>query len=104
MTLQIIKSIDGKDEYVLLPITAYKALKREIDNILEADYEPFVLEDYVDSPVALARIKANLSQLELAELMQVSQAYISKLESKQKVSAKTLAKVHLAIKKKTKNA
>ena len=101
MTLQIIKSIDGREEYVLLPITAYKALKREIDNVLEGDYQPFVLEDYVSSPVALARIKANLSQIELAELMGVSQAYISKLEGNQKVSAKTLSKVMQAIKKET---
>ncbi len=99
MTLQIIKSIDGREEYVLLPITAYKALKREIDNILEGDYQPFVLEDYVSSPVALARIKANLSQHELAELMGVSQAYISKLEGNQKVTPKTLSKVMLAIRK-----
>lgn len=73
----------------------------EIDNVLEGDYEPFVLEDYVKSPVALARINANLSQLEFAELMGVSQAYISKLESKDNVSAKTLSKVNLAIKKKS---
>jgi len=96
MTLQIIKSIEGKEEYVLLPIAAYKTLKREIDRVLD-EYEPFVLEDYVKSPVALARIKADLSQLELAELMGVSQAYISKLESSSKVSAKTLSKVRQAI-------
>ena len=99
MTLQIIKSIDGKDEYVLLPITAYRALKKEIDSILEDDFEPFVLEDYVQSPIALERIRANLSQTELAEGMGVSQAYISKLEGKQKVSTKTLSKVKQAIKK-----
>jgi ribosome-binding protein aMBF1 (putative translation factor) len=97
MTLQIIKSIDGKEEYVLLPISAYKVLKKEIDNVLESDYQPFVLEDYVSSPIALARIKANLSQLELAELMGVSQAYISKLESNQKVSPKTLSRVMQAL-------
>ncbi|MGD9591227.1 MAG: helix-turn-helix domain-containing protein [Candidatus Berkiella sp.] len=98
MTLQIIKSIEGKEEYVLLPIAAYKALKKEIDHVLESDYQPFILEDYVSSPVALARIKANLSQLELAKLMGVSQAYISKLESKEKISPKTLSKVMKAIK------
>lgn len=97
MTLQIIKSIDGKEEYVLLPITAYKVLKKEIDSVLESDYQPFILEDYVSSPVALARIKANLSQLKLAELMGVSQAYISKLESNKQISAKTLSKVIKAI-------
>ena len=38
MTLQIIKSTDGKEEYVLLPITAYRVLKKEIDDVLESDF------------------------------------------------------------------
>ena len=42
------------------------------------DYVPFVLEDYVDNPVALARIKAKITQAELARRMDVSQAYVSK--------------------------
>ncbi len=67
MTLQKIKSIQGKDEYILLPIAVYRTLKDQIEKELaayEADqdaeqtFEPFVLEDYVDNPVALARIKA----------------------------------------------
>lgn len=97
MMLQIIKSVSGKAEYVLLPIAAYQRLKKEIDQVLEDDYESFRLEDYVDSPVALARINANLTQAALAELMGVSQAYISKLEGQQKVPPKTLAKVLKAI-------
>ena len=76
MTLQTIKSIDGKDEYVLLPVTVYKALKEEIEDEmtgLEAatekgeEYVPFVLDDYVDNPVALARMKAHITQKELAQ-------------------------------------
>ena len=73
-----------KRVYDLLPIKAYKDLKKEIDNFIEGDFEPFVLEDYISSPVALARINANLSQLELAKLMDVFQAYISRLKSTQK--------------------
>lgn len=100
MSLQIIKSMDGKAEYVLLPIKTYHILKDEIDKALaqSKDYEDFHLEDYVSNPVALARIKADLTQEELAAKMGVTQAYISKLESQSEVSAKTLAKVMEAVK------
>ncbi len=97
MNLQIIKSVEGEAEYVLLPINAYKALKHQIDKVIDEDYAPFKLEDYVDNPVALARIKANLTQEELAQRMDVSQAYISKLESQDAVSAKVMAKVMTAL-------
>ena len=61
MTLQKIKSINGKDEYVLLPMPVYHALKKQIEYELAAyetgqdndqKYVPFILEDYVDNPVA----------------------------------------------------
>ncbi len=97
MNIQIINSMSGDAEYVLLPIHAYKALKPQIDKLLNNDYEDFVLEDYVSNPVALARIEANITQGELADLMKVSQAYISKIESQSKVSAKTIAKVRSAL-------
>lgn len=98
MKIQIIKSIEGKAEYVLLPIHAYQVLKIEIDKTLEADYEAFSVEDYLSNPVALARIHANMTQAELADQLNVSQAYISKLEAQTTVSAKCLAKVMKAIK------
>jgi len=97
MKLQIIKSYDGKPEYVLLPISAYKNLRLEIENELaksKDDYVEFEIEDYVDNPVALARIKANITQKQLAELMGVTQAYISKLEHQTSVSVKVLNKVN----------
>ena len=59
---------------------------------------PFVLEHYVDNHVSVARIKAGLSQAELAEGMGVSQAYISKVEAQDKVSAKLLQRVTEALK------
>lgn len=95
MNLQIIKSIEGRAEYVLLPISVYESLKSDIDKVLSQDqeYERFHLEDYVGSPIALARIRANLTQEQLANMMGVSQAYISKLESQDHVSAKVMAKV-----------
>lgn len=66
---------------------------RRTDN----DYVPFVLEDYVDNPVALARIKVKITQAELARRMDVSQAYVSKIETQARVSSKVLAKVNTAL-------
>lgn len=102
MTLQIIKSIDGKAEYVLLPFNVYNALRNEIEEALKKkysgeDYVPFELTDYVDNPVALARINAGITQEELAKRMNVTQAYISKLEAQSKVTAKVFKKVKAAM-------
>ncbi|MCE3044652.1 helix-turn-helix domain-containing protein [Legionella sp. 16cNR16C] len=103
MNLQTIKSLDGKVEYVLLPVAAYKALRHQITEQLRhtqenEDYEIFDPADYVDNPVALARIQAGLTQEELAKLMAVTQAYISKIENQKNVSVKLLNKVHEALK------
>lgn len=103
MNLQTIKSLDGKVEYVLLPIAAYKALRHQITEQLRhtqenEDYEVFDPADYVDNPVVLARIQAGLTQEELAKLMAVTQAYISKIENQENVSVKLLNKVHEALK------
>ena len=102
MNLQVIKSVEGKDEYVLLPITIYNALRSEITNRMQLssgdnDYVPFDPADYVDNPIALARIKACLTQEELAKKMGVTQAYISKIEGQDKVTAKLLQKVKIAL-------
>ena len=63
------------------------------------DYTPFAVEDYVDNPVALARIKAKVTQGHLARRMGVSQACISKIEHQDKVTPKLLAKVKAALAK-----
>ncbi|MFJ5446999.1 helix-turn-helix domain-containing protein [Methylobacillus methanolivorans] len=106
MTLQTIKSLDGKDEYVLLPIAVYEALKDKIEDQLIAkeapiddddEYVPFILEDYIDNPVALARIKAGVTQQELAARLTVTQAYISKVERQDKVSPKLLERINTAL-------
>jgi len=102
MNLQIIKSIDGTDEYVLLPMPIYKALHVAIEEYLDKlanndDYSIFELSDYVQNPVAYARIKAQLTQNELAQRMGVTQAYISKIENSENVSVKLLQKVKKAI-------
>jgi DNA-binding XRE family transcriptional regulator len=102
MNLQTIKSMDGKVEYVLLPIAAYQALRRQITEQLkqaneDQEYEVFDPADYIDNPVALARIQAGITQEELAKLMSVTQAYISKIENQEKVTAKMMQKITKAI-------
>ena len=109
MSLQIIKSIDGQVEYVLLPINIYNALRNEIKEQLiqlgeDSDYVVFNTSDYVDNPVALARIDAGMTQSELAQLMNVTQAYISKIENQEKVTSKLLKKVKAVLAKSQKNS
>ena len=103
MNLQTIKSMDGKVEYVLLPVAAYHALRYQITAQLKhsqenEDYEVFDPADYIDNPVALARMQAGITQEELAKLMCVTQAYVSKIERKDEVTPKLLNKVHTALK------
>lgn len=104
MSLQIIKSVEGKDEYVLLPIAIYHALHEQISERVSkfSHHHPLVSfepADYVANAIALARIKAGLTQGELAERMGVSQAYISKIEAQESPTAKLLHKVKQAIEK-----
>lgn len=103
MNLQIIHSTNGQPEFVLLPIKKYEQLPEKIRDELssdeEAEYIPFVLENYVSSPIALLRIKAGVTQEELAEKMGVTQAYISKIERQKKVTAKTLNKINMFLAK-----
>ncbi|MFI4919437.1 MAG: helix-turn-helix domain-containing protein [Legionellales bacterium] len=105
MNLQTIKSMDGKVEYVLLPVATYNALRSEIleqlrDIQVDSDYELFDPADYIDNPIVLARIDAAITQEELAQLMNVTQAYISKIENQNKITPKMLTKVKAALAKK----
>jgi len=102
MNLQTIKAMDGRVEYVLLPVATYQALRHQIAEQLKSsreneDYEVFDPADYIDNPVALARIQAGVTQEELAERMGVKQSYISKIENQEKVTAKMMQKVTLAV-------
>ena len=102
MNLQTIKSMNGKIEYVLLPVAAYQALRHQITEQLkqikeDQEYEIFDPADYINNPVALARIQVGITQEELAKLMSVTQAYVSKIENQKKVTAKMIQKVTKAI-------
>lgn len=55
--------------------------------------------DYIDNPIALARIQAGITQENLAKQMGVTQAYVNKIESQNKVTPKLLNKVSIALEK-----
>jgi ribosome-binding protein aMBF1 (putative translation factor) len=101
--MQTIKSVDGQ-EFVLLPVSCYQGLKNQIDEFIakeqseDDEYVPFVVEDFIKNPVALARIKAGVTQKELATLMGDTQGYISQLENSANVSAEAMLKVTNALK------
>lgn len=70
---------------------------KKINDNDEQAYVPFVLEDYVDNPVAIARIKAGITQGQLAQRLGVSQAYISQVERRTNVTNKMLERVRTAL-------
>jgi ribosome-binding protein aMBF1 (putative translation factor) len=72
---------------------------RVLADPVEGELVPFDVAHYVSDPVKAARIKAELSQEELAIRMGVSQAYVSKLEKARKVSPKVFHQVGLALAK-----
>ena len=113
LSIQVIKSLAGEPEYVLIPIVVYNALRDQIEEEIaglealsekDEQYIAFHPEDYVANPVALARIKAHVTQGELAERMGVSQAYVSKIESQARVTAKVIEKVMAALDRKSKKS
>ncbi len=106
MTIQTIKGLDGKAEYILLPVAVYRALREKIEKELAGlkvhvkrkdDFVPFDPADYVKNPLALARIRTGIKQVDLARRLGVSQAYLSKVERAERVSGKLLARVLAAL-------
>jgi DNA-binding XRE family transcriptional regulator len=104
-TLQTIKNTSGNPEYVLLPVEVYEHLKENIDLtiskcVLQESYADFNPADFVKNRIALARMKAKVTQVSLAKCLNVSQAYISKIENDEyKVTNKLFEKTNSAIKK-----
>lgn len=59
--------MDGKVEHVPLPVVTYHALRHQITEQLKhpqenEDYQVFAPADYIDNPVALARIHAGITK------------------------------------------
>jgi len=63
----------------------------------EEVYVHFDPADYVENPVALARLQAQVKQSDLSRYMEVTQSYISKLEHADQVSSEALQKVKAAL-------
>ncbi|HIC73956.1 MAG TPA: XRE family transcriptional regulator, partial [Candidatus Marinimicrobia bacterium] len=59
----------------------------------EGQITDFDFADHVRNPVHLARLRAGVTQKELAQKMGVSQAYVSKLERSEHVTPKAMKKV-----------
>ncbi len=111
MKIQVIKEND-QPKYAVVPWEIFVRFRYEIeDEVLAAEAKrvladpiegelvPFDVARYISNPVKAARIKAELSQEELALRMGVSQAYVSKLEKARKVSPKVLHQVGVALAK-----
>lgn len=101
MDLQTIKCLNGSDEYVLLPVSVYKRLQAAIDDAMENQQVLDAVDpgpaQRTNNPVTLMRIRAGLKQKELADLLDVSQAYISKIERNETVSERVLSRVRAAL-------
>jgi len=68
--------------------------------IPQKNYIDFDPSDYIKNRIALARMKAKITQTSLAKSLNVSQAYISKIENDEyKITEKLFAKVNGVIEK-----
>lgn len=80
MSTQIIYDQSGKNpEFAVIPWDEYQRLIHQ-DSADDEEFIPFDVADYIDNPIKAMRVKANLTQVQLAKLMDVSQAYIGKIE------------------------
>lgn len=82
--------------FAVIPYADYIKLVGSTDD--ENESVPFVLSDYIQNPIRIARIQANLSQQDLAEKLKVTQGYISRIEGRNfKVSDKLMHKVKVVL-------
>lgn len=61
------------------------------------EYVPFVIEDYIKSPVAVVRINSGVSRKELAQRMGLSLDYLRRIERKESVTPKFMERVQAAL-------
>ena len=87
---------ENKPAFAVIPYAEYIKLTGGSKD--DSETVPFVLSDYIQNPIRVARIQANLSQQELAYLLKVTQGYISKVEGRNfKVSDKLMLKIRKVI-------
>jgi len=80
MSAQIIYDQSGKNpEFAVIPWEEYQKLIQQ-ESKYDEEMIPFDVGDFIDNPIKAMRIKANLTQVQLATALGVSQAYIGKIE------------------------
>lgn len=82
----------NKPAFAVIPYADYMALIGSAND--DDEYVSFALNDYIQNPIRIARIEANLSQQDLAERLNVTQGYISRIEGRNfKVTDKLMHKI-----------
>ncbi len=93
---QIIYEQD-KPAFVVIPYADYIELTSSTKSD-DNEHVPFMLSDYIQNPIRVARIEAGLSQMQLAERLGVTQGYVSRIEGRNfKISDKLMLKVNTAL-------
>lgn len=75
---------NGKPAFAVIPYAEYVALtvNQARHKTEDDEFVPFVLSDYIENPIRVARVEAGLTQVELAEHLGVTQGYVSKIEGR----------------------
>ncbi|MBF0371782.1 MAG: helix-turn-helix transcriptional regulator [Magnetococcales bacterium] len=91
---------NGKPAFVVVPYQDYVALTGEdlAPTEDDAEFVPFRVGDYIQNPIKAARIEAGVSQTALADKLEVSQGYISKIERRgYRVTERLMERVKIAL-------
>lgn len=95
---------EGKPAFAVIPYDEYLALTVNRDKPLtskEDEFVPFVVGDYIRNPLRAARVDAGVTQQELANRLEVTQGYISKIEGRNfDVTPALLGRVNKALRRK----
>jgi|GEM_PF-651814 len=94
---------NGRPTFVLVPYKKYLRLTGTQSSLhkiqTESELVPFEISHYIKNPIRVARVKAGLTQLQLAKRLKVTQGYISKIESRNfAVSDTLMAKINTVLK------
>jgi len=95
---------EGKPAFAVIPYDDYIALtvnKAKRPKTKGDEFVPFVLSEYIKNPIRVARVDADLTQVDLAKRLKVTQGYISKIEGRNfEVTPALMDRVTKAIRRK----